>query len=152
MNYAFENPELCNRLLAELEEWKGTPFVAQMAKKQVGTDCLRFGHAVMESIGLARPVQWPVYSMKSGTEKDFDKLCAAIEDAGSVVQVPIEGPKMTGDLIVISSGRVIHHTGIYTPEQGGRIWHAAPIYGVRPAWWGDTTFTNHIKRIYRVTV
>lgn len=146
---------ISDRLERALKEWEGTPFVPYMSQKGVGCDCLRFAHAVYEEIGLAKPIEWPSYGMQSADRQELDRLFSVIEGAVAVssetlnpepgtVPTPIDG-----DMLVFSSGRAIHHTGIYFKN---RIWHCDPRRGVMASQWEDTSFTRHIKRIFRATI
>jgi hypothetical protein len=150
MEYAFEDKKLCVRLDEVLVEWEGTPFVPFMAKKNVGVDCIQFAHAVFYELGICKNLVWPKYGMKSGNPNDFDRLCDNLETLGNVVQISLDEPAMHGDVLMMSSGRVIHHMGIFTPELGGSMWQATPRIGVTRGPRQATAFSNHVKRVYRV--
>jgi cell wall-associated NlpC family hydrolase len=143
----FADETISKKLVEVLQTWEGTPFVPYMAKKQVGCDCLRFAHAVYKELGIAKDVTWPKYSMQSANRDEFEKLCAFIETTGKVESQDIKVLPKHGDMLVFSSGKVIHHTGIFVDP--GRVWNCFPRVGVEQVFVGDWIFMKHLKKIYR---
>lgn len=134
-------------LVAELLAWEGTPYVAHMAKRGLGADCLRFAVAVLQDLGVVGVVEWPRYSLRGGGPEVCEMLCERILASGVMCEVIDELPGMPGDLLVFTTGKAMHHVGIRL--DGPWFYHCLGGYGVIKASLGDSTFGSRLHRVYR---
>ena len=144
----FGTEERVAALRAELERWRGTPFVAHTAICGVGVDCVRFAGAVLEACGAIGPVDWPDYAIrgvgKGWREMVEIRLMAAAQGTNYVPG----GPESTGDLLILGGATGIVHVGLV--GRPGRWWHAVPRYGVRESRLDDRNVMKHRLAAWRV--
>lgn len=148
MSAFFETEERREALLAELERWRGTPFVAHTALCGVGVDCVRFAGTVLERAGAIRPIVWPQYAIR-GVGGGWRELIEVklMEAAGGVDYVG-RGGEMPGDVIILGGDTGIVHAGLV--GERGRWWHAVPRYGVRESRLDDRNVMKHWLASWRV--
>lgn len=100
-----------------LKSWLGTPFVLGQSVKAGGTDCIQFAASVYVEAGAMKPIRFPTYTAWGGGEKELEKLLDYLASIPNLLCIwsskgTIElnpAALMTGDLIVMSSGRAYHH-------------------------------------------
>jgi cell wall-associated NlpC family hydrolase len=113
------------KLVAEAEEWIGTPYISNglVKGKHGGTDCALLLLGVYQNVGLVSkafdprpyPAQWHLHQ---NAEKYLDHMLAfAVEVPGPPERVPLPG-----DIVMFKLGRVYSHGGIITTWP--RIIHA----------------------------
>lgn len=147
----FADPGRVFILETELSAWRGTPFVANMARPGLGADCVRFAHAVLHNVGALPEIAWPRYGVTGGGEGLFEQLCAEVEKVPGVRRwwgVGVSENYLPGDLLVFSSGRLMHHIGLYAG--GDQFWNALQTYGVCQLNLTDPTWSKRLRRVYRV--
>src|SRR3954462_6142860 len=116
------------RLLAELETWKGTPFVHNCAIKGSGVDCVRFAEQVLINVGAISPAVFPTrYVYRGGGPEMREIMETAIATVPQLDRVwriengtaPAEIKR--GDMLMFSTGNAIHHLGIV--GELPQLWH-----------------------------
>ena len=148
MKPLFSDPAQSAALKAELERWRGTPFIGHAALCGVGVDCVRLAAAVLHSIGAIGPIDWPPYPLGGGGEDVREMLCERIEAAGPVPVELGEGESpMMGDVLVFSSNR-FHHVGLM--GENGSFWHCLRGIGVSENLLADSTFGSRLYRVFRL--
>ena len=153
--YYFSSPERQAALLAELKSWLGTRFwerAAGFARKGMTADCVSFAHQVLVNTGAIQPVTFPHYVAQFGGSPMLTKLLQSIDEIPQLERVwsvgePMPSP-LAGDLWVGSSGRAMHHVGIYGERH--TLWHCSPMAnGVAITGTTDPRIQEHLRRIYR---
>lgn len=148
MSGFFEAEDRRAALLAELERWRGTPFVAHTALCGVGVDCVRFAGTVLEAVGAIRPVAWPAYAIR-GVGKGWRELIEVkLMEASRGVRFVARGDEVCGDVIILGGATGIVHAGL--AGETGRWWHAMPRYGVRESRLDDRNVMKHWLASWRV--
>lgn len=155
VNWFFAVPDNAIRLVEELVSWRGTRFFPQSAPavKGVRADCVSFVEAVLVNVGAIPPIKWPEYVTRSGGEPMRDLLLKTMDGIPNLVCIASAKnphvPIMFGDVIVVSSGKALHHLAIY--GGGNTIWHATGDGGgVCTGNIEDPSITKHMIAVYRV--
>lgn len=139
------------RLLAELESWRGTKFIPFVAKKGVGVDCVRFAAAVLQNVGAIEPFAWPAYVIEGGGQAMLEILLRHTDQVQGLARTwthgQDNGPIMRGDLLLVSSGRHLHHFAIFTVYPV--LWHCLRTDGVCQGNIEDPIVRDHLWAVYR---
>lgn len=147
-----------NKLLDEIQRWVGTGFqynCAGLAQPGLTADCVSFPLAVFRNLGLVpETFSVPQYVSVKGGRGEFAKLLACLDTISNLKLIwERETEKLPvkllafGDLIVCSSGSMVHHVLIYTGN--GCAWHCWPKIGVVKTPIVSERITKHARRIYR---
>lgn len=153
MNRNYYDDELKFRSLKRsLESWRGTKYShSGVCIKGIGSDCVRFVEAVAVETGAIQPINWPKYVTKNGGPAMLDLLLSTLDNIPRMERIwkagdgPIPHPKR-GWILVISSGRAIHHLSIVgNPPQ---VWHC--LDGVAEANYFDSSIRHHLFAIYEI--
>lgn len=135
-------------LLAELERWRGTPFVAHTALCGIGVDCVRFAGTVLESVGAIRSVGWPEYAIRGVGPGWRDLIEAKLREAAWGLESVHRGEERAGDVMILGGSTGIVHAGLVGLD--GRWWHAMPRYGVRESRLDDLNVMKHWIASWRI--
>lgn len=147
----YDEPEHFSRLLAELESWRGTPFVECRAVKGAGADCIQFIERTLQATGAIDAVQFPRYVTRGGGEPMLEIMLARMDAVPKLRRIWTrpEGkdrPEIKrGDVLVISTGKALHHAAIVAEPP--TIWHN--LTGVAEGNLHDPLVTRHTWAIYR---
>jgi cell wall-associated NlpC family hydrolase len=133
-------------LLAELERWRGTPFMGHVAMPGVGVDCVRFAAAALAGAGAIAPLDFPRYPLNGGDPEIREMLCGRIESAG-LTALPDGAPPALGDVLVFSTGS-FQHVGLM--GEGGNFWHVLRGQKTGESLLADSTFSTRLFRVYRL--
>jgi len=145
------------RLLKEVEGWRGTPFweaIGARARKGVAADCVSYVGACMIGAGAIGGIPWPAsYVTHGGGEAMLRTLLLAMDGIEGLPEIwhrldtvprpPVE----RGDILVVSSGKALHHLAIYMG--GNRVTHCLAKYGVTEGNLFDPLIAKHMVAIYR---
>lgn len=149
----FESDRNFEALKAELRSWKGTPNRPRMFEKGVGVDCVNFVHRSCYNIGALPMVDFPRYVTRGGGPQTLTLMRDVILGIRNVRAVWAEGMNenpvnvvQRGDLIVISSGKALHH--LIIAEELPNVWHC--FREVDQGSIMDTIVLNHLKNIFRI--
>jgi hypothetical protein len=128
----FHSAERCQALWAEQQRWLGTPFFPHAESLGHGVDCVRLQHANFSAIGAIPRLELPDYSLDHAKHTTRTVLLQFLLTnpslQGRFVMVPPAGPRLTGDLLGLKSGRVDHHLAACNPW--GEVVHAIETDGV----------------------
>lgn len=149
-----------HKLLDEIHRWVGTGFqynTAGHAQPGISADCASFPLGVFRNLGLIpESFRSPQYVSVKGGKSEYNKLLESIERIPTLELVwakensnlPINQLAF-GDLIICSSGTLVHHVLIYTGQDCA--WHAWPKIGVSKTPIVNDKIIKHAQRIYRFT-
>ena len=98
-------PEQIAAVLAEAQEWTGTPYVSCAKVKGHGADCLTFIAGVFENAGLIEPVDLAPYPPDWHLHRDEERYLTGV--IGYCQEV--EGDPQPGDIVLWRFGRVYSH-------------------------------------------
>lgn len=154
----FDRTENQKKLLDEVKKWKGTNFQYNCggeATPGLTADCVSFPLAVFRNIGLVpETFSVPQYVSVKGGRGEFVKLLACLDTIPNLKLIwERETEKLPvkllafGDLIVCSSGAMVHHVLIYTGH--GVAWHSWPKQGVSRVPITTSQIFKHAQRVYR---
>lgn len=148
MKPLFLNQDMRESLKAELEQWRGTPFIGHSGLRGVGVDCVRLSASVLQGIGAMGAIEWPSYPINGGGEDIRKMLCDRIQAAGATpVELADNEAPMIGDILVFSSNR-FHHVGIMGGN--GYFWHCLRGIGVSENLFADSTFKERLYMVFRI--
>lgn len=147
-----------NKLLDEIHRWVGTGFqynCAGRAQPGLTADCVSFPLAVFRNIGLVPDTfSVPQYVSVKGGRGEFVKLLACLDTIPNLKLIwERETEKLPvkllafGDLIVCSSGAMVHHVLIYIGNCCA--WHSWPKTGVAKTPIVSERILKYARRIYR---
>lgn len=149
----FESDRNFEALKLELRSWKGTPNRPRMAEKGVGADCVNFVHRSCYNIGALPMIQFPRYVTRGGGPETLTLMRDVVSNIRNVRAVWAEGMDgsptdivMRGDMIVISSGKALHH--LIIAEELPNVWHC--FREVDQGSIMDSVVINHMKNIFRI--
>lgn len=140
------------RLLAELQRWRGTPFIECTGRAGQGADCVRFVEGVLVNIAAIDPVPFPAYTVRGGGERMLEIFLATMDAIPRMESVwRSDGPRprppvKRGDVFLVSSGKALHHLAIVAEPPV--LWHC--LNGVGEGNIFDSTVEKHLRAIYRV--
>ena len=158
MEQYFDKQEHRDALKAEIARWKGTHFIYNTngkASPEAGADCISFPINIYKNIGLISPdYETPPYlSVRSGPH-ELVKIYKGIDTMSTLKLIwnrddfdIKEYDPYFGDLIICSSGRVIHHCVVVT-ENGYGV-HCWPEQGVCKVFLGIDKIQKFARRAYR---
>lgn len=149
----FESDRNFEALKVELRSWKGTPNRPRMAMKGVGADCVNFVHTACYNIGALPMIHFPKYVTRGGGPETLTLMRDVILSIRNIRAVWAEGMDANpidlvrrGDMVVISSGKALHHLIIV--EEPPRVWHC--FKEVDEGSIMDSVVINHMKNIFRI--
>ena len=136
----------------EIDHWKGTKFIANMAMVGVGADCVRFVEAVLVDCGAIDPITWPPYVIEGGGAAMLEVL---VRHMGSIPKLdniwnkshPKRPTLERGDVLLVSTGKKLHHLSILTTSP--TIWHCLPKSGVCEGNVFDPLIEKYLHAVYR---
>lgn len=159
MNSWFSAPDRQDALRAECASWVGTRFfdtVCGRSAKGVSADCVGFCERVYVALGVMKPVEWPSYVTHHGGPQMLQLLLEEISKVPGLMVVwhtgaPEEYHRVLfpGDLMLISSGKALHHVAIYGGSNN--LWHCTSAKGVSQTNIFDRLVAENLRRIYRFT-
>jgi NlpC/P60 family putative phage cell wall peptidase len=117
-------------IVAQAQEWIGTPFHHAARIKGAGVDCLMLLAEVYERAGVTGHVAPPFYVPDWHLHRDVERYMAGLLRYAR----PIEGPPEPGDIALFRFGRTFSHGAIVI--EWPRLIHAYWSIGVV---WGDAT-------------
>lgn len=143
----FDNEYNLARLVKEMEEWEGTPYMHHTGVKQRGCDCIHLIVKVMEPIGVfkGRAIVIPKYPRDWHLHRREALLVDGIRKQMNVEEVDREKPR-NGDIILYEFGLHEAHGGIY---YDGHVIQALNDMGVTSRHYEDPDFFNRMRRCFR---
>lgn len=132
-------------LLAEAQEWYGTPFVPHARVKGSGVDCVQLAAGLYISTGLLPDFKPGRYEMDGGQHNSYSQVISWLEGNASFQRA--EMPLQVGDLLCFRMGRQVHHVGVVLTER--TFVHVCQGYTVREAWIDDSTWRKRLTAIFR---
>lgn len=128
--YVFEDPAMVDALRNQLASWPGTPFFPRKAEHGVGADCIQFGFAPLQGLGVVGPIAWPRYSVKGGGPELLELIESRIAAETCLRCVWRRGAPaiaaMPGDIVLAGSPL---HVAIEGPD--GELWQSLYPGGVQ---------------------
>lgn len=147
MTSFFDSDENFERLLIELEGWRGTPFLNGMGRKGIGADCVRFVEAVLVNLGAIDPVTFPPYVCRGGGREMLKIFVGVLDACPKMYRLWNPRPLIIrGDVLLISSGKALHHLGIVAKPP--TVWHC--LRSVCEANLRDPKLEHNLYAVYRV--
>ncbi len=99
--------ELREQIITEAATWCGTPFHHGAGIKGVGCDCAHLVSAVLESLHIIEPVNYPVYGPDWFRHAEHEEKFI-VETLRALGFLQVETPQK-GDIAVIKFGRAFSH-------------------------------------------
>jgi cell wall-associated NlpC family hydrolase len=142
-----EDPEAVERLRAELERWRGTPFRHRAAVCGRGVDCVHLAVRVIETVfpDLA-PVAIPTYEYGWSRAKDADPERMVKELERMFPTARVDRPA-DGDLLCYRFFNAESHVGILLDDQA---WQSMTGQGVTRISYQDRRINRRVGTILRV--
>lgn len=158
MQSLFEQENYRQLFFEEVKKWNDTAFQYNCAGKAhpgCFADCVSFPLVLFKRIGvIPESFVTPEYLSVSGGREEFTKLIECIENIPTLEKVWERDKEFIdrsllklGDLIVCSSGAVVHHVLIYAERSDA--WHCWPKIGVAKVDVGSFSIQKYAKRVYR---
>lgn len=149
----FDDDQNFARLLAELESWKGTPFVHNSCIKGGGVDCVHFPNQVFVNIGAITSAKFPErYVYRGGGIEMREIMEAAIATVPQfdlvfhAERLPVVPDIRRGDMLMISTGKAMHHLSVV--GQPPQLWHCLDKVALGNI--ADPEVRRRLWAIYRV--
>lgn len=150
-------------LIAEVNQWKGTPFrreAAGDARKGVGADCVSFVEQALVNVGAIRPINWPRYVCFGGGDAMLLLLLTTMRSLPGFVEIwkaqpggPYP-PLMAGDIFVRSiehpKTKLVdyHHLALFMGDN--TLIHMRQRKGLSKANIFDARALKKLQSIFRV--
>ena len=149
----FESDRNFLNLQKECLRWEGTPHRKQACKPGVGCDCVNFVHGACYNIGALPKIKFPDYVVRGGGEQTLLLMRETILQIRGIQVVWTEGMNSNplevayrGDLVLISSGKALHHLIIC--DELPKVWHC--FNQVQRGSITDPIVVDRIKNIFRI--
>ena len=150
MQYYFEHESNRQRLIEELESWRGTPYRHRCAIKSLGVDCIGFVLASYKNVGAIKlgaeslPKYTPLWHYHSDEERLYREFKhRRKKNFKEVSMSEIED----GDLIMYELGRVVGHCGIVF---GDSVYQALSMVGVNKISRKDFSWNRRTRCVFKV--
>lgn len=130
----FHSDERQAALWAEAKKWEGTPFFANQASCGHAVGCVNLVHEILTAPAVAaapRLDPLPAYTLDHGMHATNSQLIRFLFDhpalQGRLVFVPLESPRLPGDMLGVLSGQLDHHLALVLPWH--KVIHAMEGFG-----------------------
>jgi cell wall-associated NlpC family hydrolase len=144
----FSSKENQDKLIAEIKEWRGTPFRHRAGVKKAGADCIHFALSIFDTLGATKDatkfIPWYGHDWCHHTEEQ--KLYIGLTKKKEFVEVGFHKP-MNGDLILYQFGRAASHCGIYFNNE---IHQSINQIGVSRMYWEDPSWARRRRFGFRI--
>lgn len=148
MKWFFASQENQDKLIAEIKEWRGTPFRHFCAVKKAGADCIHFALTVYQNVGAVKDalhyVHWYSHDWCHHTKEQ--KLYDGLTKHPSFVEINYNHPE-NGDLILYQFGLAASHCGIYFD---GSVHQSINQIGVNRMYYKDPAWARRRKFGFRI--
>lgn len=150
MKYYFEDEDNRQRLIEELESWRGTPYRHRGAVKKSGVDCIGFVLTAYKNVGAikigasALPKYTPLWHYHSSEERLYKEFKHRRKrDFREVSFSEVED----GDLILYELGKVVGHCGIVF---GDSVYQSLSMAGVNKIHRRDSSWDRRKRCVFKV--
>ena len=153
MKLYFDTPERLDKLQAEAESWRGTPFFphSRAKGKGGGVDCVNICHEIYTGCGVMERCEIPPFPMDWSSHKSESVLLKFLETLpktkGRLEKLPPTALALPGDLLAFEIGKCVHHLGVRL--QRNRFIHCLKPYGVLLTPANEEEFSERLKWIFR---
>ena len=142
----FDDMIAAQKLLAEVEEWKGTPFVPFNNTKRAGVDCVQLAAQLMVECGVIDGYDFGRYSLDFAAHTGRELITEWLGESARFEFLAKAAPKL-GDVVVFKVGRAIAHVGVMV--NGVDFVHSIQGRTVRISQLNDSTWSARVAGFWR---
>ena len=147
----FANPAAVAAYTAELQSWRGTPFLAHGSAKRVGVDCVNLVGKVMVAAGAVQSYDFGDYQLDWSAHRTSSRITEYLDAIGGFQRLEAEPgvgvTPMVGDIVCFTIGQSIGHCGLML--DGNVFMHVIMRGRVCQSQLGDPTWSKRLACFYR---